>query len=156
MNKFFIFFVLLSCGHVNRLTLKELSNITPYSISTEKVENLLKLIKQLETEYKYLKALFEQSYDPYYGTPKWSNECLSENIIEPIQRTQKGIFLITTLYYNWENKPGFCSSASFNGKNQNYIQTIKFYCYDEAVLNILKIDATIKLNKNPTWTDLCN
>ncbi len=156
MNKLFILFVVLSCAQVNKLSLKELSNIAPYSISTEKVEDGLKLIKQLETEHKYLEALFEQSYDPYYGTPKWSHECLSENIIEPIKRTQKGIFLITTLHYNREKKPGFCSSLTTNGPNLSYIQTIKFYCYHEPVLNILKIDASVKLTKKPNWTDLCN
>ena len=154
MNKLIILIVFLSCAHVNKLSLKELSKLTPYSISTEKVEDGLKLIKQLETEHKYLESIFEQSYDPYYGTPKWSQECLSENIIEPIRKTPRGIFLITTLHYNWEKKPGFCSSSTTYGSS--YIQTIKYYCYHEPVLNILTIDTSVKLTKNFKWTDLCN
>lgn len=72
----------------------------------------------------FLTLLFEQSHDPYYGTPRWSDECLLENQIGEIKTTDEGIFMHSVLYLNKKNEAGFCSNSSLVEKRHLVI----YYC----------------------------
>ncbi|MFL5783514.1 MAG: hypothetical protein ACJ76H_02820 [Bacteriovoracaceae bacterium] len=71
----------------------------------------------------YLKLLFEQSHDPYYGTPRWTPECLDKNRVGKVEEKYGNTFLRNQLFLNNEYEPGFCQGS--------YSDVIWIQCKDE-------------------------
>ncbi len=64
----------------------------------------------------YLKLLFEQFKDPITAEPKWTKQCLTENIIGSVEEQDKNIVMASTLYMNYGGSMGFCSDSRYAGK----------------------------------------
>jgi hypothetical protein len=52
----------------------------------------------IQSRYNYLKLLFEQSREPYYGENKWTEECLKENVVGPIEDNNSSISMNSGLF----------------------------------------------------------
>ncbi len=89
------------------------------------VKDRLEAKKAMLKEYNFLKLLFVESRDPYYGTPKWGEKCLADNTFE--YKEENGmIALKTNLYIDSSRKPGFCSGkAEYFRSNE-----LMLYCGD--------------------------
>lgn len=79
-------------------------NVKEFS-STKEARNFVK------NKWNYLTLLFEQSFDPYYGTPKWSPECLKKNELSPVRDSAGNLFFDSQLFLNEEHEAGFCQGA---------------------------------------------
>jgi hypothetical protein len=87
----------------------------------------------VESRREFLKEQLKQSYDPYYGTPRFSPECLSMNEVGEIQTPQGQTefsarvsvplnkFLVTQSWI-----PGYCGPAI----RQGYLNTR--FCADRS------------------------
>lgn len=100
----------------------------------------------LQNKVNYLKLLFEQSREPYYGTPKWSEVCLKENKIGELTVTEGEMKTISTLYLDQEGGPGQCPD---NPLAKKYI-VLTLHCQGQDFVSEIRIPAshTINLERN--------
>lgn len=68
--------------------------------------------KVIENHVRYLRMLFEQSRDPYYGTPKWSDECLKANVVGERLDVGSSFSSSSTLILDSKGAPGHCKGES--------------------------------------------
>jgi hypothetical protein len=68
--------------------------------------------KIIENHVRYLRMLFEQSRDPYYGTPKWSEECLKANVVGERMNAGSSFSSASTLILDSKGTPGHCKGES--------------------------------------------
>ena len=68
--------------------------------------------KVIDNHVRFLKLLFEQSRDPYYGKLKWSEECLKANQVG--ERIEVGDSMVSnsTLLLDSRGGPGNCGGTS--------------------------------------------
>ena len=70
--------------------------------------------KVLGNHQRYLKLLFEQSRDPYYGKFKWSEDCLKKNVIGTIVETKTSLLVQSELLLDSTRKPGVCVGKRYS------------------------------------------
>jgi hypothetical protein len=61
----------------------------------------------LQKRFNYLTLMYEQSRDPYYGHPKWSEYCLKMTKIGSVTKNE-GVTSVSELYVDGNGNPGFC------------------------------------------------
>ena len=78
----------------------------------------------VRNKWNYINILYEQSRDPYYGTPRWPEECLKRHEFGKISDHFGNTFFLSRLLLNDKDEPGDC-----NGKAADvaYLQ-----CKDES------------------------
>lgn len=141
-----ILFTLVSCASTKRVSLIELAEQTKYSVikktgaATEEEAS-----RVMQNRYNYLTILFEQSRDPYYGHPKWSEACLKGNRIGSLNKENSGLLSVSELYVDGKGNPGFCPENPFALKAYE----VYFYCEKEhQVYQVtLPSEQAIDLNK---------
>ena len=106
----------------------------------------------LRRKQSYYKALFQQSFDPYYGTPKFSEECLQENSISEIVTTDRGAFLAMTLVLSPTGDAGYCSKSDIAGITRSHM--VYLVCGSETRVQRLIMKAEEAALSLP-WADLC-
>ncbi len=67
----------------------------------------------IENQVRFLKLLFTQSRDPYYGRPKWSEKCLAENRVGELTDKQGVLESVSELYLDRDSNPGVCSGTKY-------------------------------------------
>ncbi len=86
----------------------------------------------LRRKQRYLEILYEQSIEPYYGTPKWAESCLKETQIGKVSRGMA----ISTLYLDAKANPGGCPGVDGNKK----VILVFAHCLEKKVVRELRFD----------------
>ncbi len=98
--------------------------------------------KIIHTRHNYLKLLFEQTYDPHHGVPKWSPECLKANKIGNIIETEDEIKVVSEFYLDPKNIEGHCPGRRYTWK----ASVIYLYCPDKNKVYDLRFKFDPELN----------
>jgi hypothetical protein len=121
------FVLLASCSSVSLE--KQLKDV-PGTITHKRILPEAEARKKIMSHRNYLHFLFEQSRDPYYGTPKWSEECLTANQIGQVIEDKNQIALISELFLNSQGDAGYCNE--FDGRYAGY--DVWVYCRNSGEL----------------------
>lgn len=103
MIRIFFFAFILSCASVPKKSPPPGAFVLTKTHTTEKDAR-----NSIRNKWNYIFLLFEQSHDPYYGTPKWSPECLKNNSLGKIKETNGNVFFLSRLILNDSKEPGHC------------------------------------------------
>lgn len=123
----FILIILLSlsaCTSLKKTSIFDIANKTKFSLVKKiPAQNEDEAKKVMLGRYNYLKLMFEQSRDPYYGHPKWTDTCLQSNKIG----TVSDMTSVSELYVDGKGNPGFCPENPLALKAYE----VFFYCEKE-------------------------
>ena len=120
MIKLFILSLLISCA--SSLEKKLPANttvITKEHASAKEARNFVR------NKWNYLFLLFEQSHDPYYGTPRWQEECLKKNTIGKIHENKGNLAFLSRFLLDEKKEPGHCEGVD--------TEVIFLYCANQSV-----------------------
>ena len=140
--------LVIGCANVEK-TNQQLAPGHDYSIRLIAEQSLDESRKFITNKRNYLQALFEPRYDPYYNTPRWTDECLAENIIEEIRENDRGVFFVSKLNLNFNFESGFCSTPA----TSSYF-VVYYHCSGTRALRELRVAAK-SFNPSFDWTSLC-
>ncbi len=140
MISLLIFLSLFSCAH-QKSALPEHARIT-----TKKFPSAKDAKNNLRNRWNYLFLLFEQSHDPYYGTPKWSVACLEKNKQGKLTEDSGNTFFVSQFLLNEKHEPGHCTGAS--------TEVILLHCKNS--LNVHEIHCTPGNCASFSPTNLCS
>jgi len=113
------------CSSLKRTSIFEIADNTKYSVVKKiPAQNEDEAKKVMIGRHNYLRLMFEQSRDPYYGHPKWTDTCLQSNKIG----TVSDMSLVSELYVDGNGNPGFCPENPMALKAYE----IFFYCKKES------------------------
>lgn len=138
MIKWLLCLLFISCAS-SRTTLPPAAEVI-----TKDFSSLKEASNYIRNKHTYLTLLFEQSFDPYYGTPKWSQECLNRNTLSKIDTSHGNTGFSSQLILNHQNEPGFCEGSS---KDVIFVQ-----CKDSIQVHEIRCspgDCQNVLNGNP-------
>ena len=121
MIKYLPILFIFACSHTP--ITKKVSEAERPMIKEVPVSSRGEAKKYIHNQRNFLVLLFEQSRDPYYGTPKWKDDCLMDNRIGDVTETKEAVYLSSRLFLNNEGSPGYC----FGGEAR-YGQQIVLYC----------------------------
>lgn len=118
-------------------------------VNSYPAENFPEARKVITLKTNYMRLLFEQSYEPSFGIPKWTDECLKANRIGPAQIEGSEIFSISELFVHFNGSLGHCEEGPRVFKAHH----ILVYCpvYKEVIEYKFSYDPTLNFNK----IDLC-
>ena len=122
-----------------------------YSIRNLAHQSLDESRKTITNKRNFLLALFEQSFDPYYGTPRWSEQCLAANRIGELKENSRGIYAASHLYMPPNLEPGFCPEVNY--ANPYYV--VLFQCVGTNALMEVRVSAK-SFDPKFDWTTICN
>lgn len=83
-------------------------NVTVISREHSSVKEARNFIRN---KWNYLSLLFEQSYDPYYNTPRWPPACLRQNTIGKIEEQKPHSYFLSRFLLNERKEIGFCDGT---------------------------------------------
>ena len=115
--------VLSSCSSA-RPQWQDLATRPDYRQRLIPVSNLDEAKKVMGNKVNFLKMLFEQTIDPYFGTPKWSPACLEINKVGEVLEITKGIQSTSDIILNPGGDPGYCLDKTVY--KPSYV--VYFYC----------------------------
>jgi len=93
--------------------------------------------------------MFEQSRDPYYGHPKWSESCLQANKIGYISKTDNPVMSVSELYVDGNGNPGFCPESLF------VLKAYELFFYCEKENTVYQVTLPHKENIDLKQVSLC-
>lgn len=126
MIKLLSFLLLFSCAH-------GIKTLPPDAqVTTKKFASVKEARNHIRNRWNYLFLLFEQSHDPYYGTPKWPLPCLEKNKQGKLIEENGNLFFISQFLLDEKNEPGQCTGKS--------TEVIFMHCQDS--LNVHEIHCT--------------
>ena len=128
-NTFFLLLFLLSACAVtktNKLTAFPLDA----QVRTIDVSSAEQAKKVIDNHVRFLKLLFEQSRDPYYGTLKWSEECLKQNVIGERVDFNGSMASSSVLFLDENGKPGHCSGSR--------LMVVYVYCAGSKIMSEIR------------------
>lgn len=135
MIRFFLLLSFVGCAAptVARYDLKYLKD-QPKSVSRKiPVSSRDEAKKVISNQLNFLKMLFTQSTDPYFGTPKWAEDCLKENKIGEVKEFAKGIQATSVLFLDANHSPGYCP------KSQDSIHSFVVHVYCNSDPSVYEI-----------------
>ena len=99
-----LIFILVSCSAVPTLPRNRTIRKIP-------VDSRDQAVKVVDNHVRFLKMLFQQSRDPYYGKLKWPEECLKANQVG--ERIEVGEVLVSNslLLLDSRGVPGNCDGS---------------------------------------------
>jgi hypothetical protein len=103
----------------------------------------------IQNHLNFLTMLFEQSKDPYYNVPKWTDECLQSNEIGKITETETQLQAVSLLYLSHSHEVGHCYRTP--GAYQAYV----VYIYCEKSNEVLEVTYPVEKHKVPGEINLC-
>lgn len=115
--------LLFNCAHEKKAVPADMQITTKKFSSAKEAKNFVR------NRWNYIFLLFEQSHDPYYGTPKWSLPCLEQNKQGKLIEENGHTFFLSTFLLNEKNEPGQCTGKS--------TEVIFLHCQDS--LNVHEI-----------------
>ena len=59
----------------------------------------------------FIDIVFEQSREPVYGIPKWTDQCLKENKSGKIKYDEEKMYSVSEVYIHYNGSIGHCESA---------------------------------------------
>lgn len=149
MRIFLFVLILASCAHYPKATLLSVITKDPEaSIQTFPVKTRSDAKRIIQNRHNYLRILFEQSVDPYYGKPKWSEECLKANRIGSIKEDKHSVILWSELVIK-DNKEGYCPGE----KDSKTANVLLVFCEGDDKVQEFKFSSN--LNFNPHGTLIC-
>lgn len=120
MIKFFLhinLLVLVSCGSVPRKSLESQVRSSKNFLMKEKpISSEADAKNYIQNQLNFLNLLYQQSRDPYYGQPKWSEFCLRSTKIGKVEVTEKYIWSVSELYMNAAGEFGHCPESPKVGR----------------------------------------
>lgn len=118
-------------------------------VNSYPAENFPEAKKVIILKTNYMHLLFEQSYEPSFGIPKWSDECLKANKIGPAKIEGDEIYAISELFVHYNGSLGHCEEGPRVFKALHVL----VYCqvYKEVIEYKFSYDPTLNFNK----IDLC-
>ncbi|MES2527251.1 MAG: hypothetical protein V4598_09190 [Bdellovibrionota bacterium] len=114
---------LFSCAH------KVSTLPTEAKVTTRTFPSAKEARNNVRNKWNYIHFLFEQSHDPYYGTPKWPATCLAKNVQGKLTENQGNIFFISHFLLNEKDEVGHCQGKA--------TEVIFLHCQDS--LNVQEI-----------------
>lgn len=123
MIKLLLFFSLLSCATAPEKSAPE--NAGPFKV--HKFSTAKEARNFITNRSRYLKLLFEQAYDPYYNTPKWSEDCLRKNVIGNVVNQSGHVLFSSRLVLNSQGEPGHCTGRE--------AEVVYVQCGDEPLVS---------------------
>ncbi len=123
MIRILFLLVLFSCAHQKKSLPSEAVISTKTFASAKEARN------HVRNKWNYFFLLFEQSHDPYYGTPKWSPDCLAKNKQGKLTEGQGHFFFLSEFLLNESKEPGHCQGKA--------TEVIFLHCQDS--LNVFEI-----------------
>jgi hypothetical protein len=125
---------LISCSSVpKKKNWQQLDARPGYQIKSIPVVSRAEALKVIGNKLNFIKMIFEQSLDPYFGTPRWSEACLEINRLGEIVTTEKEIQSSSLLILNASGEPGYCNDRS------DHVSTQVIYLYCEGDKHVLEI-----------------
>lgn len=111
--------------------------------------NLSEATKIITLKTNYMRLLFEQTHEPTFGTPKWSEDCLKANKIGEAIAADEQIFNISELFVHFNGSLGHCEAGPKIFKAHHVL----VYCpiYKEVIEYKFSYDPTLNFEK----IDLC-
>lgn len=141
--------MLASCASSKKDQLKTFKTLRGYSEKMIPAASKDEARKVINNRTNFLKMIFEQTKDPYFGTLRWSEYCLSLNKIGLVTESPKGIQSISKLILNQNGEPGFCRDHI----DQVPSRLILVYC--EGMSSVLEIKLDDLTENNISSVDLC-
>jgi hypothetical protein len=145
-SKFLIFALIIfeGCSTAQRKStfVQEIANLKLRSIKSFHVSSTEDAKKYFEKTEKFLKLIFEQSKNPFTAYPRWTDQCLAENIIGTIKEEEKHITMESSLLMNYFGSIGNCSNSSYAKKGVYLI----LYCKGSQEILEFKYPAVHALN----------
>lgn len=132
---------LVACSMAETIE-KKVQKTDPLVMKSVPVKSKSEAKKYIQNQRNYLVLLFEQSRDPYYGVPKWKDECLKANRIGEIVETQSAVILSSQLYFDPKGTPGFC----FGDPSIVYGQQLIIYCEGDNVVKDMIFKTPVELD----------
>lgn len=111
--------------------LPEVKKVKIKRIKTDSIEAGRSMVKNRR---QFLADLFKQSQDPYFGTNRWSDDCLKRNQIGPQIDNATSVSFRAKLSANAELQPGACGPDSID------LIHIATFCFETKEL--VEINAT--------------
>jgi hypothetical protein len=125
--------ILVSCSTTSKTSWKTLKNEAKYQEKLIPVTSKDEARKVINNKVNFIKMLFEQSKDPYFGTPRWTEQCMSINKIGSVTEFPNGIQAISVLILDHTGEPGFCNDKP------NQAQSSLIYLFCDGMKNVLEI-----------------
>jgi hypothetical protein len=154
--RYLMFFLLVSaCSSPTSKTsgdLKQMLSGRPLTTITQPVSGSTEAEEILNRKYQYHLMLFEQSFDPYYGTPRYDEACLKENIVGKVMKTNRALILPMTLALNSQFEAGFCTNSTTQASSLHHM--IYYHCIGSDSINRIVL-AVKSGNENLDWGQLC-
>ncbi|MES2527784.1 MAG: hypothetical protein V4598_11880 [Bdellovibrionota bacterium] len=97
----------------------------------------------------FLTLTFEQFFDPYYQTFKWSNACIEGNKIGEVREEEKVILWHSILYTGPDFRTGFC--PEYIGSVQSSF--VMLYCRQSKKL--IQVNCSLEDCGNISWELQC-
>jgi hypothetical protein len=91
---------------------KPLPGIEAIRYQLSKVESSNSSKAMVTNRHRYLKDLFQQSKDPYFGTDRWSADCMSRNKIYDLETNADGFKYRAQLTASQDLRTGFCTEGT--------------------------------------------
>lgn len=143
----------VGCSSV-RPHLGVLSALGPLRLRVTSVESSEAARELIENRRAFWGRIFEQSVDPYFQVPRWSERCLKENDLGVVQQTSFGTFLVGKLYLNEAFEPGFCADYLDTRHAASRHFVVLFHCAGSDTLQEV-IVAGGPLVHQVVWSKLC-
>ncbi len=132
--------------------LKQMLSGRPLTTISQPVSGSVEAEEILNRKYQYHLLLFEQSFDPYYGTPRYDEACLKENIVGKVMKTSRALILPMTLALNSQFEAGFCTNSTTQSSSLHHM--IYYHCIGSD--SISRIVLTVNPgDENLDWGQLC-
>jgi hypothetical protein len=106
--------------------------------------------KVIGNKTNFIKMIFEQTVDPYFGTPRWSEYCLGINQIGNVIESNNGIQSTSLLYLNKEGEPGFCNDRP------ELLHSYVIFLYCEGMKDVLEMRFIKRPEENFPLNSLCD
>lgn len=115
------------------------NELSKHSVQTQifPVSNKKEARFTLQNRLNFIKAIFEQSVDPYYGTKRWREECFQENVVGDIIEIRNGFYAKSKLTLDSNFNPGFCIAQNSNSEQLNSFTQILYFCEGDTHLTKL-------------------
>lgn len=121
--------ICVSCS-THKRNILELVDQTKYSaVKKSPAASKEEAAKILQNRFNYLTLMYEQSRDPYYGHPKWSEYCLKMTKIGSVSKNN-GVTSVSELYVDGKGNPGLCPEDPM----ALHAFEIGFYCENEQTV----------------------
>jgi hypothetical protein len=144
-----ILLVLTSCASSKKDQLKSYKTLPGYTEKMIPVASKDEARKVISNRTNFLKMIFEQTKDPYFGTLRWSEYCLSLNKIGLVTESPKGIQSISQLILNQNGEPGFCRD------HVDHVPSRLILVYCEGMSAVIEIKLDNVIENNISSADLC-